>query len=64
MKNYNESIIKKQLIKIIKSANVEEIIYEPRYFESPVLPTIDHKSKDRIGSIITIKTLNKRSTAK
>ena len=64
MKNLNEKKIKKELIQIIKNTNIEEIIYEPRYFESPVLPTIDHKSKDCIGAIITIKILNKKGSAK
>jgi hypothetical protein len=44
--------IKQELIKLIKSANIEEIIYEPRYLDG-------YNKKFWIGSIITIRTLNK-----
>jgi hypothetical protein len=64
MKRLTEKGIKNQLKEIINKNKIEQVIFEPRYFESPVLPTFNHKNKDVIGAIITIITLNRKGSCK
>jgi len=52
MKKITQKEIKKQLIKIIKTQKIEDVIYEPRWQEGYNL------SKTLIGSTLTIKTLD------
>ena len=52
-KKITKKDLKKALIKLINKSNIEEIICEPRYLEGY------EDKKVWIGSIITIRTLNK-----
>jgi len=50
MKKITQKSLKKNLIKIINQSKIEEVIYEPRYYEGYEL------QKTLIGSTITIRT--------
>ena len=50
MKTITQKQIKKELIKVINNSKIEDVIYEPRYYEGYEL------KRDLIGSTITIRS--------
>ncbi len=58
MKAITQKELKKELIKIINKNEIEEIRYEPRYFD-PLQLSVHFKIPQLIGSIITIKIKGK-----
>lgn len=54
MKKAPQKAIKKELIKIINKSTIEDVIYEPRYYEGYEF------KKNLIGSTITIRSTLKK----